>query len=287
MAYYTVPSENNEDGRFYTRKFYKDVSTNVLYGIEDITVNEIDPETGLNQPWDFNLVGCNMQMWPDDKGKKQHHYKYSATGNGNDNQRDRISKLPILECELIIGNKRLVEYDMDEWGHSQFAWVNVDSGVPQTYTDENGVEQTYSKQTFSLGINPKTEGEGDYIIGSEFDLQNTVDYTMNIDGEGTAIPITAEDALSGKVEFRILGPINLTYDEITRRHPTWFRHTKWTSTSKSVLSHLESIIIKDFEAKIYSSGSADDFGDNDLIYVSDETDRYISKNDDTTFKFIT
>jgi hypothetical protein len=24
-----------------------------------------------------------------------------------------------------------------------------------------------------------------------------------------------------------------------------------------------------------------------LIYVSDETDRYISKNDDTTFKFIT
>lgn len=110
---------------------------------------------------------------------------------------------------------------------------------------------------------------------------------MNIDGEGTAIPITADDALSGKVNFKILGPINLTYDQITRRHPTWFRHTKWSSTSKSVLSHLESIIIKDFEAKIYSSGSADDFGDNDLIYVSDETDRYISKNDDTTFKFIT
>lgn len=287
VAYYTVPSENNEDGRFYTRKFYKDVSTNVLYGIEDITVNQIDPVTGLNQPWDFNLVGCNMQMWPDDKGKKQLNYKYSATGNGNDNQRDRISKLPILECELIIGNKRLVEYDMDEWGHSQFAWVDVSSGVPQTYTDENGVEQTYNKQTFSLGINPKTEGDGDYIIGQEFDLQNTVDYTMNIDGEGTAIPITADDALSGKVDFKILGPINLTYDQITRRHPTWFRHTKWTSASKSVLSHLESIIIKDFEAKVYSSGSADDFGDNDLIYVSDETDRYISKNDDTTFKFIT
>jgi len=110
---------------------------------------------------------------------------------------------------------------------------------------------------------------------------------MNIDGEGTAIPITSADALSGKVDFKILGPINLTYDQITRRHPSFWRHTKWTSASKSVLSHLESIIIKDFEAKIYSSGSADDFGDNDLIYVSDETDRYISKNDDTTFKFIT
>jgi hypothetical protein len=35
---------------------------------------------------------------------------------------------------------------------------------------------------------------------------------MNIDGEGTAIPITSADALSGKVDFKILGPINLTYD---------------------------------------------------------------------------
>jgi len=79
----------------------------------------------------------------------------------------------------------------------------------------------------------------------------------------------------------------LTYDEITRRAPSFWHHTKWTTTSKSVLSHLESIIIKDFEAKLYSDGTTDDAGDNDLIYVSDETDRFISKNDDTTFKFIT
>ena len=277
---YDIESEKKDTSRYYTRKFYKDNDSSMLSDMSDIAID--------GYPYyDYHATFDNLMLWPEDKGKKQLNYKFSATGNGNDNQRDKIWKLPILECELIIGNKRLVEYDMDEWGHSKFKWVDINEGVDQSYTDENGVEQTYSKQTFSLGINPKTDGEGDYIIGQEFNLQNTVNYTMNIDGKGTAIPITADDALSGKVNFKILGPINLTYDQITRRHPTWFRHTKWSSTSKSVLSHLESIIIKDFEAKIYSSGSADDFGDNDLIYVSDETDRYISKNDDTTFKFIT
>ena len=50
---------------------------------------------------------------------------------------------------------------------------------------------------------------------------------MNLETEGTAIPITKDDALSGAVVFRILGPINLTWNDITRRHKTWFRHTKW------------------------------------------------------------
>jgi hypothetical protein len=75
---------------------------------------------------------------------------------------------------------------------------------------------------------------------------------MNLDAEGTAIPITKDDALSGAVIFRILGPVNLTWDNITRRHPTWFRHTKWYTNTKFVLAHLENIIIKNFECKIYS-----------------------------------
>lgn len=292
-----VPTDEHKDGKWYTRRFYKNQypgqKTDVIMSDYDecletaIAAWPDIPEEEIRKDQVYDYSYNNLQLWVSDTTPKSLNYKYSATGNGNDNQRDRISKLPILECELIIGNKRLVEYDMDEWGHSKFKWVDINEGVDQSYTDENGVEQTYSKQTFSLGINPKTSDDGDYIIGQEFDLQNTVDYTMNIDGEGTAIPITSADALSGKVDFKILGPINLTYDQITRRHPSFWRHTKWTSASKSVLSHLESIIIKDFEAKIYSSGSADDFGDNDLIYVSDETDRYISKNDDTTFKFIT
>ena len=112
---------------------------------------------------------------------------------------------------------------------------------------------------------------------------------MNIDAEGTAIPITKSDAVSGAVIFRVLGPVNTIWNDITRRHPTWFRHTRWTTNNHFVLAHTENIIIKDFECKVYSdNGLYDVVGkEQDLIYLSDETDRYINKKDDITFKFIT
>ena len=277
--------DDNKNRRYYTRKFLKD-NGELLQERSELPLDpqyDIYDTTHAHAYYDYSETIDSLAMWTEDKGLKQLNYKYSSIGHNT----DTISKLPILECELIIGNKRLVEHDMDQYGNSLFSWVDVSSGILQTYIDDNGVEQTYSKTTFSLGINPKTEGDGDFIIGTEFDLQNTIDDSYNIDAEGTAIPIHRSDALSGKVEFRILGPINLTYDEITRRAPDFWHHTKWTTNSKDVLSHCESIIIKDFEAKLYTDGATDDAGDNDLIYVSDETDRYVSKNDDTTFKFIT
>ena len=75
---------------------------------------------------------------------------------------------------------------------------------------------------------------------------------MNLDAKGTAIPIKKSDALSGAVVFRILGPVNLTWNDITRRHSSFWRHTKWYNNTKFVLSHIENIIIKNFECKIYS-----------------------------------
>ena len=54
------------------------------------------------------------------------------------------------------------------------------------------------------------------------------------------------------------------------------------------MAHLENIIIKDFECKIYSdNGLNETQGNDELIYVSDETTQYINKHDDTDFKFIT
>ena len=139
--------------------------------------------------------------------------------------------------------------------------------------------------TFSLGVDPKIQ---DYIIGTEFELQNTIDYTMNVDAEGTAIPIRKSDAVSGAVHFKILGPVNSLWNDITRRHPTFFRHTKYYETARFVLAHTENIIIKDFECKIYTDNGGNDItDDNDIIYMSDETHRYINKKDDIDFKFVT
>lgn len=249
----TVPSENNGDGRYYTRKWY----------------NQTSPS---DEATSYIEGALSLHPWTKDKANHQLQYNYTSKGDST----DKFSKLPVLECELIIGNKRLIETNIDIYGNSTFKWVEIGK---EPIIDGDKIT------TFSLGINPKI---GDKIIGDEFSIQNNISYTMNLETEGTAIPITKDDALSGAVVFRILGPINLTWNDITRRHKTWFRHTKWYNNTKFVLSHLENIIIKDFECKVYSDQAGNDSDeDNDLIYMSNETDKFVNKKDDTEFKFIT
>lgn len=249
----TVPSDNNGDGRYYTRRWYTQ-------------------EKPSDTPSSYLSNALSLHPWTTDKANHELQYNYTANGDST----DMFKKLPILECELIIGNKRLVETNIDTYGNSTYQWVKI--GEEPTIDGEK-------KITFSLGIDPKI---GDKIIGDEFDIQNNISYTMNLDAKGTAIPIKKSDALSGAVVFRILGPVNLTWNDITRRHPSFWRHTKWYNNTKFVLSHIENIIIKNFECKIYSDqGGNENKQDNDLIYMSNETDRFINKKDDVEFKFIT
>ena len=261
-----------DDGyRYYIRKFYQNTYPNQ-------TLDTVLNGTNIQPPTDdmsFKFVG-------DKYGSSDFKYEWSANGDGT----DLFAKLPILECELIIGNKRLVEYNMDEYGNSDFQWCPINGGVTETYVDENGQTQTYLKQTFSIGVNPKIN---DIILGNEFDIQNTVSWKMNIDAEGMAIPIKKSDNLSGAVIFKILGPINTVWNDITRRHPSFWRHTKWYDSNKFILAHLENIIISNFEAKIYTdgAGTTSTNDNNDLIYMSNENNDYINKKDDITFKLIT
>lgn len=250
--------DSSGNNRLYTRKFFN-------------TVNCIDDPDEVNY-----LNDVSLQPWCNDNGEKLFEYKYSEDWGTE----DKVNKLPVLECELIIGNKRLIEIYDDEWGHSTFEWVALGDEPEETYDGE-----TYKITTFTLGINPKID---DFIIGQEYKLQNTVTIPMNIDAEGTAIPIEQKDRLSGAIQFRILGPVNSTWNQVVRRHPTWFRHTKWSSENKIILAHLENIIIKDFKCQIFSNNAGNETeGNDELIYVSDETDRYINKYDSTEFNFIT
>ena len=250
--------DSNGKNRLYTRKFFK--MTNPTDSVDETNI--------LNTP--------SLQPWCGDNGEKLYEYEYAEDWG----TQDLVSKLPVLECELIIGNKRLIETDMDEYGHSTFQWVTLGDEPVEEYEGQN-----YPITTFTLGVNPKIE---DYIIGTDFKLQNTVDLTMNIDTEGTAIPIKKSDNLSGALQFRILGPVNSTWNQVVRRHPTWFRHTSWSSENKIILAHLENVILKDFKCQIFSDNAHNETeGNDELIYVSDETDRYINKNDDTEFRFIT
>lgn len=250
-----VKSDNNEEGRYYTRKFYTPTNTK-------------------EEPTTFLTDGtCGVQPWTKDKAAKGYQYNYTYNGEST----DKYSKLPLLECELIIGNKRLVETNIDEYGNSTFEWFTL---------GQEPIIDGVQKTTFSLGINPKIT---DYIIGTEYNIQNTISYTMNLDGaEGTAIPIKASDNLSGKITFRILGTVNLTWNNITRRHGTFWRHQSFPSSTRFILAHTENIIIKDFECKVYSDNAGNTaVEDGDIIYMSAETDNFIKKKDDIEFKINT
>lgn len=258
-----VRSEGNDEGRYYTRKHYS---------------TRLNTDKPL-----YNSTGSYFQPWTKDKAAQGLKFEYSSVGDST----DKFSKLPILECELKIGSKYCVETVLDVYGDSRFEWLTLDEIKARpdlTYKDVDGT--TKYKTTMSLGINPKI---GDFIIGQEHSLQNTIDYTMNLDGkEGTAIPIKQSDRLSGRVSFKILAPIQLIWDNIVRRHPTFFRSTKWTSNSRYILAHTENIIIKNFACNIVSdNGKQESTSDNDLIYCSAAQTKYINKHDGTDFKFIT
>ena len=270
--YYASHWVEAEDGgrRYYTRRWTKSK-------YPDGTPEEVlDTWRTIMPPLD------NPPMQEKDKMK----YDYSAIGDGT----DKFSKLPILECELIIGNKRLIEINMDEFGNSEFQWVTIGAEPTSTYVDDSGNTQTYTVTTFSLGVDPRpsdwTGRESDTVVNQNYEMQNTVHWSMNINAKGTAIPIKVSDNLSGDLTFRILGPINTVWEQITRRHPSFWRHTKWTTDDKFVLAHTETIFIKNFSAKLYSSVGDYDKEPNDLIYLSDEDD-YVNLKKATDFKLIT
>ena len=248
----TVPSRNNGDGRYYTRQYWQ--------------AETPDKEVSWHE-------GADSGFYPyTGEGPEEYEFKYSAIGDST----DTISKVAVLACMLVIGDKCVVETGTDGQT-TDFVWQKYKERSECQSDDE------YYQQCFTIGFDPKI---GDKLVGTEFSIQNNIDYKMGIDAEGIAIPITKGDKISGQVRFMILGPVNATWDVITRRHPTFFRHTKWSSSSVPLLAHVSSILIKSFELKVYSDNGLISNGndDNDIIYMSDTKETFVNKKDDLEFK---
>lgn len=248
----TVPSRNNGDGRYYTRQY--------------LQAETPDKEESWHE-------GADSGFYPyTGEGPEEYEFKYSAVGDST----DTISKVAVLACMLVIGDKCVVETGI-KGQTTDFVWQKYKERSECQSDDE------YYQQCFTIGFDPKI---GNKLVGTEFSIQNNIDYKMGIDAEGIAIPIIKGDKISGQVRFMILGPVNVTWDVITRRHPTFFRHTKWSSSSVPLLAHVSSILIKSFEVKVYSDNGLISNGndDNDIIYMSDTKETFVNKKDDLEFK---
>lgn len=247
----TVPSRNNGDGRYYTQQWWKAALPNETVAWDMETAHGFVPFT--------------------DTGPQLYEFKYSAIGDGS----DHISKVGVLACMLIIGDKCVVEKGT-EGQVTDFEWRKYKT------LEECSTEDEYYQQCFTIGFDPKI---GDKIVGTKFDLQNNVNYELGIDAEGIAIPIKKADKVNGRVKFMILGPVNALWDVVTRRHKTWFRHTKWNSTTIPLLAHVSSIMVEQFEVKIYSdNGLVNNTGDNDFVYMSDTKESFVNVKDDIEMK---
>lgn len=248
----TVPSRNNGDGRYYTRQYWQ--------------AETPDKEVSWHEGADSGFYPYTAE------GPEEYEFKYSAIGDST----DKIRKVAVLACMLVIGDKCAVETGT-KGQITDIVWQKYKERSECQSDDE------YYQQCFTIGFDPKI---GDKLVGTEFKLQNNLDTTKGIDAEGIAIPITKGDKISGQVRFMILGPVNATWDEYTRRHPTFFRHTKWSSSSVPLLAHVSSILIKSFELKVYSDNGLISNGndDNDIIYMSDTKETFVNKKDDLEFK---
>lgn len=271
----TVYSRKNGEGnRYYTRKYFRADTPRS----EDV----YDPKAAYTNPLQIEVESYGFCPFTD-TGEKLLKFNYSAVGDSS----DTVSKVGVLCCMLVIGDKCVVEKTPDN---------DLGTGVPYTgkgYPEDFvwmpykeladcESEDEYYQQSFSIGFNPKV---GDCLVGVKYDMQLNHSYQLGIDDDGIAIPIRKSDKVSGQVRFSILGPYNAVWNDVTRRHPTLFRHTKWTENTVSILRKVASIIITDLSVTVCSdSGLTNTDGNKDLVYMSDTDEAFVNKKDDIDFK---
>lgn len=267
----TVPSRNNGDGRYYTRKYWRSERWN-------------------EEPWydNTNYTDSAHTFYPyTGTGPQDREYNYSAVGVAT----DTIKRVGLISCMLIIGDKCVVECkkgDSNAVGGTSQGEGDTDDFVWKKYKErsECASDDEYYAQSFTIGIDPKLR---DKIIGTEFEIRKNAPYTKGITAEGTAIPIRMSDHVSGSVQFKILGPVNAEWNEVTRRHPSFWRHTKWYQNSHLLLQEINSIMLKEFKVEVVSdNGKIGAVGDEkDIVYKSDTGESFVNRKDDLEFRFTT
>lgn len=250
-----VPVSSNNDGAYYQQRYYD--SDGEVYLSPDGYQNWI-------QSYDNDLQVLHGPL--DNDKNKMLKYDYSSDESAHDN----IDKLSIICCELKIGDKYCVErLDLGEGGQNLFQWLTAEECT------QLGIEPV-----FTLGINPAI---GDTIVGSSKDISNNIMLQMGLDAKGTAIPIRFSDHLSGQFQFKILGPYNLMYDEVTKKtHRKWifWKYTTSSHNSVPVLECLENILISDFKIDLVTDNQAGNKNDkNDLVYYSRSNTSYYESYD--------
>ena len=234
----------------------------------------------VNYPFNQNiLVNERSQFQPQLKATRdQFKWQGSYYEKNNPSEIDDLYYVPILSCELKIGDKYLCE-DMTKMKEYNLRSLNPKT-IQEIYkwcTVDEANELGLATH-FTLCIDPNI---GDYIIGKEYKIKETTNISFGLDKNGFAIPIPYSAGLNGNVTLKILGPINASWDDTGYgKSGWWFWKRWWTKHNyKPLLSYIENIIITDLSFELVSDNQRKEQlnDDNDLVYYSATTDRYIDE----------
>lgn len=261
----SVPKIGDDDwGCYYIHRFYDgDAGSEYAY-------------TGSGD----NKTYVPLELYGDLKQSKYNQtwkYEWSFI-NGQGKKVDNTSKVPILICQMKIGDGENAKYcveriDQGANGWGKFQWMTE----AQAPTIDNK-KWLY----FTIGIDPKID---DYIIGTEYDIQNTINYYDDVDGKGTAIPINYSDNLAGEVEFKIIQPMLAYWGYSENTYRLWvelFWDVDGVDYKWPILEKLSSIMLSDFKIELTSNKGhiLNNTANNDLVYASDENNTYIEPHED-------
>jgi len=268
-------------------------------------VDNTDPLPFIGDTWPYNQradinrstgqeIGIALPYLQ--AGYDKYKYKGATLSNDSKTITDKIKHIPLLACEMKIGNKYLVE---DISLSAQFQWWPPLQIYKQIYSwktleecPEVEVEGQVVKQTwFTIGINP---GVDDVILGKEFEIENTVSVEMGVNAQGLAIPIPYGSNLVGKMVFKILGPYNAIWNTENNKWNVYWTFwgldkTQVKPNERTVLSFTENIQITDLSFKLYQDKLKSGYTgtkDNDLVYYSNTNELYKEEKEDE-LKFCT
>lgn len=271
-----------EKGGLYTRVFYDTQVTQADLGVEYNRTNWVEPTQALG----FNSDMWNIAPYMEDDAIEQ--WEYKAVDNI-----DTLDKVGVVECSLRIGDKYL----------SEGVVTKVVDGETVYYPNNDYTWTTDQTATFTIGFDPK---DGDFLVGKQHDIGTDISAFMNVDiAKAMLIPIHRSDNLSGDIEFKIISPVNICWDDNYRKHKTWFRHSRQWTNVKTILCDdtleqqtyttpltsmylaIESIQIDELKCTLYSdSGGSSILKENDIVYMSDEQNKYVEQKDDIELKFM-
>lgn len=264
-----VKAAGKDRGRIYTRQYW-----------------HYDPQTSAVEWWKA-LPMADDRFWSYDAEKRG--FVPPSTGAGEsypldtDTGEDFVSKIPVLRCMLIVGDKCVVGNSADD-----------NSGSLQSYTwqsyrseEECGSMDEYYKQSFTLGVDLSI---GDCLIGKWHPFQTNTDYSLGLSEHGTAIEIPAGSGIGGKVTFKILSPCDhhmiMDNDGVWRIHSKLHFGSGWKVVP--LLSQLSNVYIKSFDIKLVVGSDEEHSGDggeaDGIVYASRKQGAFNNVRDDLEMK---